>query len=1314
MGCIAIMRSRSRNGGRGFAPASRKLWLALSFIGIILISAAPARPEVDLTSSVQVIRGSTYFDYARNQTYLSISLKNVSTHPLQAPVRLVIKSVTTPQVTVADPDGTTTDGKPYLDFSSQLANGELAPGKTSAARNLRFNNPSRLRFDFTTGVTGEMVNTPPTLSAINSFSVDEGKTLDVLISASDPDGDALTFSVASLPAFALFKDNRNGTATVSLAPGYQDAGNYSFGVSVTDGRLSSSAEAAFAVVDVNRPPRITSSPVTNAFEVTPYGYQVQAEDPDRDALRFSLPNAPEGMTIDPGTGLIFWNPVQMQIGVNDVTVVVSDARGGTDSQSYQVTVTATVDRTAPVVELVAPTQAQASTVLNLEVVARDNAEVTKVSFFVDGLHVEDKTVPPYRFAYNAPDEAGRTVTIRALAADAAGNQGEATARVAVVPAPDTLAPVIEAISLPAAAAPGETVSLRAKVTDDRGVAAVRFSFQGNPFGSTTAPPYEVSFTVPASALPGSSLALDVAVEDMSQNLATVQTFLPIVATKDVDPPTNVSLTAPTEAVSGKPIQLSASALDNVGMMKIIFFADGVPFAEDPDAPYEAVFTLPESKPVGSKVVLVAQAVDFAGNRTNSATVYALVIAARTGFLVGEVYDDTTGLPVPGATVSAVLAGGKPLAEPAAATSDSRGRYRLLLAEGAAALEINKAGYTSSCRMETVQPKSVTTALNARITPVGNGSPIDRLNGGTVATGDQKISLNVPPGALGEDSSVTLTKLGVQALPAPLPPGWSPVCVIHAGPGTGGVNGTLQLAITGAENLGEGSRSGLNAAYWDSQARQWVRAQADALPDVDGLAITLSRLGTVALVKPDTTPAAPPTPVVGEALKGVTPQAIPDGVTAGILPSPKVLFMQPGAKSVVSAVLNNSQPLPSGTRLQVDFSEVYHKMDGTSLIPQSITQDFALYQSATGFGSTFIASPSESFDPMFLKEGVITLSAHRPKGADGSGIIGPQGGVIASPGGLTLTVPPGALAAATPVSLTAISPADTGLEGDSRLLFLGGVALDFGDARLGVGAQLSVTLQTAPASDAQVLAVRPIRIEGATSFELVGIGSVSGSVVTVGQAANGLSLPGLLDGGSIYLVQMVEPVGYVTGSVQSGGAPLASGVVREDTLPLVSIPWGTQAQYVLASPLGLVSVTAKSLTDGSKATGTATLATRDQIVPLDLALAPARPTVVSVSPANGATGVQTSASLAVRFSQAMDQASFNTSSFALLDGAAAVQGTITLQPDGLTALFQPGTMLRNGASYQVSLSAAIRDTYGQQLSGNQPDGSFLAGFTTRSK
>lgn len=1306
-----MMRSKSRNGGKGFAPAWRKLWLALSFIGIILFPAAPARPEVDLTSSVQVIRGSTYFDYARNQTYLSISLKNVSTHTLQAPLRLVIESVSTARVTVANPDGTTTDGKPYLDFNSQLANGELAPGKTSAARNLRFNNPSRLRFTFTTKLAGEMVNTPPLLDAINSFSIDEGKTQDLVISASDAEGDALTFSVASLPAFAQFKDNRNGTATLSFAPGYQDAGDYAIGVSVTDGMLSSSAEAAITVRDANRSPRITSSPVTNAFEVTPYGYQVQAEDPDRDALRFSLTNAPEGMTIDPGTGLIFWNPVQMQIGVNDVTVAVSDGRGGADSQSYQVTVTATVDRTAPVVELVAPTQAQASTVLNIEAVAHDNVGITQVSFFVDGLHVEDKTVPPYRFAYNTPDEAGRTVTIRALAADTAGNEGEATARVAVVPLPDTTAPVIEAIPLPAAAAPGETVAVRAKVTDDRGIAAVRFSFQGNTFGSSTAPPYEAAFTVPASALPGSSLALDVAVEDTSQNLATAQVFLPVAQAKDVDPPTNVSLTAPTEAVSGMSILLSASALDNVGMMKIIFFADGVPFTEDPDAPYEATFTLPASKPVGSKVVLAAQAVDFAGNRTNSATVYALVIEARTGFLVGEVYDDTTGLPVPGAAVSVVVAGGKPPAEPVAATSDGRGRYRLPLAEGAAVLEISKAGYTSSWRMETVQPQAVTTALRARITPVAGGSPLTRLNGGTISLDNQKISLDVPAGALGEDVAVTLTRLGVQALPAPLPLGWSPVCVIHAGPGTATVNGTLQLAITGAENLGEGSRAGLNAASWDSRAHQWVRAQADALPSADGLSVTLRRLGTVALIKPDTSPAAPPPPAIGEAFKGVVPQAIPDGVTASILPSPKVLFMQPGAKSVVSAVLNNSQPLPSGTRLQVDFSEVYHKMDGTGLIPQGMTQDFALYQSATGLESSFAVSPSEMFDPTLLKEGVITLSAHRPAGTDGSGIVGPQGGIITSPGGLTLTVPPGALTAATPVSVMTISPADTGLEGDSRLLFLGGVALDFGDARLGVGAQLSVTLKTAPASDAQVLAVRPIRLEGATSFELVGIGTVSGSVVTVGQAANGLSLPGLLDGGSLYLVQMVEPVGYVTGSVQSGGIPLASGVVRQDSLPLVSIPWGAQAQYVLASPLGLVTVTAKSLTDGSKATDTVTLTTRDQIVPLDLALAASRPTVVSVSPPAGATGVAIATTVSVRFSQAMDPSTFSASSFSLRHGSTMVPGSVTLLGDKTTALFQPGAPLEDNTLFQVALAGIIKDSFGQPLSGNQADGSFVSTFTT---
>jgi hypothetical protein len=55
-------------------------------------------------------------------------------------------------------------------------------------------------------------------------------------------------------------------------------------------------------------------------------------------LRFELGSAPDGMTIDPGTGAVAWVPQADQIGAHAVTVAVTDAGGATTTKTYRVQV----------------------------------------------------------------------------------------------------------------------------------------------------------------------------------------------------------------------------------------------------------------------------------------------------------------------------------------------------------------------------------------------------------------------------------------------------------------------------------------------------------------------------------------------------------------------------------------------------------------------------------------------------------------------------------------------------------------------------------------------------------------------------------------------------------------------------------------------------------------------------------------------------------------------------------------------------------------------------------------------------------------
>ncbi len=83
---------------------------------------------------------------------------------------------------------------------------------------------------------------------------------------------------------------------------------------------------------------VFTSPISmngRAYLDTPYSYQVNAADPDNDTLTFSLMNEPEGMTIDPGTGLIEWTPTGTQSGWYTATIKVEDGRCGEATQQHR-------------------------------------------------------------------------------------------------------------------------------------------------------------------------------------------------------------------------------------------------------------------------------------------------------------------------------------------------------------------------------------------------------------------------------------------------------------------------------------------------------------------------------------------------------------------------------------------------------------------------------------------------------------------------------------------------------------------------------------------------------------------------------------------------------------------------------------------------------------------------------------------------------------------------------------------------------------------------------------------------------------------
>ncbi len=92
------------------------------------------------------------------------------------------------------------------------------------------------------------VNRPPVLAEIGSQSIAEGFVLDVMVTASDPDGGELVLSAVDIPENAVFVDNADGSGAFSFMPGFLQAGEYDVWFRVFDEALEGDSELVHITV----------------------------------------------------------------------------------------------------------------------------------------------------------------------------------------------------------------------------------------------------------------------------------------------------------------------------------------------------------------------------------------------------------------------------------------------------------------------------------------------------------------------------------------------------------------------------------------------------------------------------------------------------------------------------------------------------------------------------------------------------------------------------------------------------------------------------------------------------------------------------------------------------------------------------------------------------------------------------------------------------------------------------------------------------------------------------------------------------------
>lgn len=89
---------------------------------------------------------SPLFNTRTNILTLNMTVANISDTSFFTQMKVVITGISAPDVTVANPDGYTSEGLPFFDMALYIDNAELSPGELTSPRKISFYNPRRVKF----------------------------------------------------------------------------------------------------------------------------------------------------------------------------------------------------------------------------------------------------------------------------------------------------------------------------------------------------------------------------------------------------------------------------------------------------------------------------------------------------------------------------------------------------------------------------------------------------------------------------------------------------------------------------------------------------------------------------------------------------------------------------------------------------------------------------------------------------------------------------------------------------------------------------------------------------------------------------------------------------------------------------------------------------------------------------------------------------------------------------------------------------------------------------------------------------------------
>jgi hypothetical protein len=186
-----------------------------------------------------------------------------------------------------------------------------------------------------------IANRAPTISGQPASSVHAGSFYDFTPTASDLDGDPLTFTIDAQPGWASFDPT---TGRLSGTPTAANGGSYEgITITVSDGSLASNIGPFSITVTVDTSaPTISGTPPATIGVGERYDFQPSVSDPDSTVFRFEISGQPSWADFDVLTGELTGTPSAGDVGVyQNIEISVTDGTSDASLAPFSIEVVAT-------------------------------------------------------------------------------------------------------------------------------------------------------------------------------------------------------------------------------------------------------------------------------------------------------------------------------------------------------------------------------------------------------------------------------------------------------------------------------------------------------------------------------------------------------------------------------------------------------------------------------------------------------------------------------------------------------------------------------------------------------------------------------------------------------------------------------------------------------------------------------------------------------------------------------------------------------------------------------------------------------------